>query len=97
MTKTRKSPVAVGQRRAKKGVSNDVDPSLDTAPRPKVQAPKLSRVEKLLDAARKNPSRTCRDPKQLDLIEFAAAAVKRQAFAVLDEVISETLAKGGKP
>jgi hypothetical protein len=34
--------------------------------------PKLTRVEKLLEAARKRPSPTCPDRRQLDLIEYVS-------------------------
>jgi hypothetical protein len=53
--------------------------------------PKLTRVEKLLEAARKRPSPTCPDRRQLDLIEYVSTREKLQAFACLDEAISEVL------
>jgi hypothetical protein len=50
--------------------------------------PKLTPAERLLQAARENPSKTCNDPRQITLFDF----IKRQAFANLDEVIAATIA-----
>jgi hypothetical protein len=52
---------------------------------------KRSAVEKLLDGVRRKPSPTCRDPKQLDLVEFVINEQKRRAFARLDAAIAEEL------
>ena len=46
--------------------------------------PKRSRVEKLLDEVRRKPSPTCRDPRQLDLMD----AIRQRAFADLDREIA---------
>ena len=56
---------------------------------------KLSKVEKLLEAVRRKSSPTCRDRRQLDLVEFALNEQKRQAFARLDASIAEEI--GGDP
>jgi hypothetical protein len=52
---------------------------------------KRSAVEKLLDEVRRKPSPTCRDRRQLDLVEFAINEQKRQAFARLDAAIAEEI------
>ena len=48
---------------------------------------KLNHAEALLRDARRNPSRMCRDPRQLDLDDF----VMSQAFAQLDKSIKAAL------
>jgi hypothetical protein len=53
----------------------------------KRKRPKLTVVEKLLKQVRENPSRTCNDPRQIDLFEHQ----KRAAFAKLDEAIARII------
>jgi hypothetical protein len=50
--------------------------------------PKLTKAEKILKAARENPSRTCRDPNQIELFDHE----RQQAFRVLDEAIAKGVA-----
>jgi hypothetical protein len=53
---------------------------------------KLTRVERLLEKHRKNPSPTCHDPKQTDLMDLVLEVrVRRSAFRNLDEVIRRKL------
>jgi hypothetical protein len=53
-------------------------------------------VERLLEAARKHPSPTCRDRQQLDLISYVnERAYIRQAFADLDAAIKAYEGNGG--
>jgi hypothetical protein len=49
-----------------------------------------SKVQLLLEKVRRQPSRTCRDERQLDLETY----VRRKAFAELDEAIAQTLKHG---
>jgi hypothetical protein len=74
-------------------IDGDGAPSIPRAIPKKQALPKRSRVEKLLDEVRHKPSPTCRDPRQLDLIEYAVDKQKRQGFARLDAAIAETLDK----
>jgi hypothetical protein len=53
---------------------------------------KLSRIEALLQKVRRKPSPTCRDPRQLDLVEF----VKSRAFAELDASIEQAMVHSGR-
>jgi hypothetical protein len=53
---------------------------------------KLSRAEALLERARRNPSPTCRDARQLDLLDI----VKSRAFADLDVSIEQAMARSGR-
>jgi hypothetical protein len=53
-------------------------------------------VERLLEAARKHPSPTCRDRQQLDLISYVnEKAYIRRAFADLDAAIKNYEGNGG--
>jgi hypothetical protein len=54
-----------------------------------MRKPKLTRVEKLLRAVRREPSKTCNDPRQLTLED----AIKQRALYKLDRVIEDTLAR----
>ena len=54
---------------------------------------KMTRGERILDDARNNPSPTCRDRRQLDLLD----AIKQRAFAALDQSIKEVLAQADVP
>ena len=57
---------------------------------------KRTPAEKLLHEHRKNPSPTCRDPKQIDLLDIIQQAdITRMAFDRLDEIISRKLAADG--
>jgi hypothetical protein len=49
--------------------------------------PKRIGAEKVLHEARRNPSPTCNDPRQLTLED----AIKQRAFASLDAAIKQTL------
>ncbi len=54
---------------------------------------KRTPAEKLLHDARKNPSPTCNDPRQIDLLDIMQQAnLTRAAFDRLDEIISRKLA-----
>jgi hypothetical protein len=54
--------------------------------------PKLTRTEKLLLSARRNPSPTCHDARQGNLIDYISNRQKLlQAFANLDRAITETM------
>jgi hypothetical protein len=54
---------------------------------------KRTPAEKLLHDTRKNPSPTCNDPKQIDLLDIIQQAnLTRVAFERLDEIISRKLA-----
>jgi hypothetical protein len=56
--------------------------------------PNLTKAEKILKAARENPSRTCRDPNQIELFDHE----KQQALRMLDEAIAKALADSeGQP
>jgi hypothetical protein len=57
----------------------------------KARKPKLSRVERLLQAARRNPSSTCHDARQRDIIEFINNRDKLQASTRLDQAIPQVL------
>ena len=59
--------------------------------------PKRSQAQKVLDEVRRKPSPTCRDARQLDLIEHIFDTRKREAFTALDEAIAVTLKKEGRP
>jgi hypothetical protein len=49
--------------------------------------PKLTSVERLLEKARKNPSPTCNDPRQLSIED----SIKQRAFDKLDRAIKAAL------
>jgi hypothetical protein len=51
---------------------------------------KLTRIEKILKAAREKPSPTCNEPKQVDLFDYD----KQQGFAKLDEAIRAITQEG---
>jgi hypothetical protein len=53
---------------------------------------KLSRVEALLREVRRKPSPTCRDSRQLDLID----TIKSRAFADLDVSIKQAMGYSGR-
>lgn len=52
-----------------------------------MRKPKRSYVEALLERARRQPSKTCPDPQQLDIDTY----IKRMAFEVLDKAIQQKL------
>jgi hypothetical protein len=54
--------------------------------------PKRKRSRK----AKREPSPTCFDPSQLDLVEFIEGKTKREAFAKLDQAIERTLRESGQ-
>jgi len=49
--------------------------------------PKRKRSRKV----KREPSPTCFDPSQLDLVEFIDSKTKREAFAKLDQIVERTL------
>jgi hypothetical protein len=54
-------------------------------------------LEKLLAKHRKDPSPRSKDPRQLDLEQYALGKVSRAAFANLDEAIAQALEEDPTP
>lgn len=52
---------------------------------------RLSKAARILEKARKEPSPTCHDPRQLSIFDIA----KSKAFAALDKAIEEALGDEG--
>jgi hypothetical protein len=60
--------------------------------KPRKSKPRKSKAEALLEKARREPSPTCHDPRQLSFLDHA----KAQAFSKLDRAIEAALGEGKK-
>ena len=57
----------------------------------KTRKPRKTKAEAILDKARKEPSPTSHDPRQISFLDHA----KAQAFSKLDAAIEDALKRGG--
>jgi hypothetical protein len=69
--------------------------------KPRKSKPRKTKAQTLLEKARREPSPTCHDPRQLSLLEDHAKAQAKaqahaQAFAKLDRAIEAALGEGKK-